>query len=391
MSLIDTRNSNNTRRRRTRSTRRRNTTQQQQEEEATTHDTTTNHDSRIRSSPTTPSENAMGHMYNNTNFSRTTINGNSTEASFNSTHLFYAMAPKQALNFILHTTILGTLVSLMSLYSIIYLCEQFELSLLQIFVGSQCWYLTFWFGCSLYIQLFSFVQRLVVVKKVIRMLNDDVSNINLMRIDEIDAYYLEKRSQLIKSFYFKINKATGKFRFLVNCFNFVYFPITILRHYDKPGQSKQDKYMMQLFGVQLLIFVFQILFLFIGFFYWTWRGVQERIAHEQAERNAMDINGTDNTDRGKGFSLDVVKLFKSENYKDRIKVLALKSLAPPEKCTVCLEKYKPSDMVTCLPCSDRHFYHNKCIEQWLLTSKKCPLCNQKCENPTKHIEGFKTS
>ena len=28
----------------------------------------------------------------------------------------------------------------------------------------------------------------------------------------------------------------------------------------------------------------------------------------------MDINGTDNTD-GEGFSLDVVKLFKSENYK----------------------------------------------------------------------------
>lgn len=371
MSLIDTRNSNNTRRRRTRSTRRRNTTQQQQEEEEAT----------------APSEDAMGHMYNNTNFRRTTINGNSTEASFNSTHLFYAMAPKQALNFILHTTILGTLVSLMSLYSVIYLCEQFELSLLQIFVGNQCSYLTFWFGCSLYIQLFSFVQRLVVVKKVISMLNDDVSNINLMTIDEIDAYYLEKRTQLIKSFYFKINKATGKIRFLVNCFNFVYFPITILRHYDTPGQSKQDKYMMQLFGAQLLIFVFQVLFLFIGFFYWTWRGVQERRAHEQAERNAMDINNTDNTDCRKGFSLDVVKLFKSENYKDRIKVMA----KPPEECTICLEKYKPSHMVTCLPCSDRHFYHTKCIEQWLLTSKNCPLCNQKCENPAKHIEAFKTS
>ena len=31
-----------------------------------------------------------------------------------------------------------------------------------------------------------------------------------------------------------------------------------------------DKAMVQLFGSQLIIFVIQVAFLFVGFFYWTW-------------------------------------------------------------------------------------------------------------------------
>ena len=51
------------------------------------------------------------------------------EKNFNSLYLFYALAPKQSLHFILHTTLLGTITSIMSIIATIYLCQHFEHSL----------------------------------------------------------------------------------------------------------------------------------------------------------------------------------------------------------------------------------------------------------------------
>ena len=45
---------------------------------------------------------------------------------FNSLYLFYALAPKQSLHFILHTALLGTITSIMSIIVTIYLCQHFE-------------------------------------------------------------------------------------------------------------------------------------------------------------------------------------------------------------------------------------------------------------------------
>lgn len=119
----------------------------------------------------------------------------SNTSAFNSIHLFYAMAPKQSLNFMFHTTMLGTVTSLLSVGSITWMSKFFDYSFLQIFVKNNYPYLTFWFVATIYIQLFSFIQRLVVVKNVSIMLYSDVLDTNLMTIDEIDAYYLAKRSQ----------------------------------------------------------------------------------------------------------------------------------------------------------------------------------------------------
>uniref|UniRef100_A0A8D2Q6U8 RING-type domain-containing protein n=1 Tax=Varanus komodoensis TaxID=61221 RepID=A0A8D2Q6U8_VARKO len=44
-----------------------------------------------------------------------------------------------------------------------------------------------------------------------------------------------------------------------------------------------------------------------------------------------------------------------------------------ETCAVCLETYKPREVVRILTC--RHVFHRRCIDYWLLQRGICPLCN----------------
>uniref|UniRef100_A0A8C8SV49 Ring finger protein 148 n=1 Tax=Pelusios castaneus TaxID=367368 RepID=A0A8C8SV49_9SAUR len=46
-----------------------------------------------------------------------------------------------------------------------------------------------------------------------------------------------------------------------------------------------------------------------------------------------------------------------------------------ESCVVCLEVYKPKDILRILRCS--HLFHRKCIDPWLLKHSTCPVC--KCD------------
>ena len=44
-----------------------------------------------------------------------------------------------------------------------------------------------------------------------------------------------------------------------------------------------------------------------------------------------------------------------------------------KNCSICLENYLVGDKIVYLPCF--HFYHTKCIQTWVKSSDKCPLCN----------------
>jgi len=56
------------------------------------------------------------------------------------------------------------------------------------------------------------------------------------------------------------------------------------------------------------------------------------------------------------------------------------------ECVICLTKYKENDEIKFLPCDPRHFFHSKCIDQWLLQNLICPLCH--CEiNTDKVLKG----
>ncbi|XP_062992424.1 RING finger protein 150 [Elgaria multicarinata webbii] len=43
-----------------------------------------------------------------------------------------------------------------------------------------------------------------------------------------------------------------------------------------------------------------------------------------------------------------------------------------DNCAVCIEGYKPNDIVRILPC--RHLFHKSCVDPWLLDHRTCPMC-----------------
>ncbi|XP_068612144.1 RING finger protein 150 [Brachionichthys hirsutus] len=43
-----------------------------------------------------------------------------------------------------------------------------------------------------------------------------------------------------------------------------------------------------------------------------------------------------------------------------------------DNCAVCIEGYKPNDVVRVLPC--RHLFHKGCVDPWLLDHRTCPMC-----------------
>ena len=52
--------------------------------------------------------------------------------------------------------------------------------------------------------------------------------------------------------------------------------------------------------------------------------------------------------------------------------------AHPEgiECVICMEEYKETDEVIELPCNEKHFFHAKCITDWLNSNNSCPLCKK---------------
>lgn len=55
-----------------------------------------------------------------------------------------------------------------------------------------------------------------------------------------------------------------------------------------------------------------------------------------------------------------------------------------EKCTICLCEYESNEHVRRLPCM--HLFHLQCIDQWLPSNKKCPICRVDIENRPIEIE-----
>ena len=53
-----------------------------------------------------------------------------------------------------------------------------------------------------------------------------------------------------------------------------------------------------------------------------------------------------------------------------------------EKCTICLELYKPDDQLTYPDCG--HRFHYDCLHTWAKYKTECPLC--RCEIPVRYIQ-----
>ena len=47
-----------------------------------------------------------------------------------------------------------------------------------------------------------------------------------------------------------------------------------------------------------------------------------------------------------------------------------------QECVICMEEFKDSDEVAELKCDERHYFHSKCLEDWLKRKLECPLCKK---------------
>ncbi|KAK3580535.1 hypothetical protein CHS0354_009489 [Potamilus streckersoni] len=57
-----------------------------------------------------------------------------------------------------------------------------------------------------------------------------------------------------------------------------------------------------------------------------------------------------------------------------------------EKCTICLSEFEDGEDVRRLPCM--HLFHIECVDQWLTTNKKCPICRVDIEAGAKDRTGI---
>jgi len=48
-----------------------------------------------------------------------------------------------------------------------------------------------------------------------------------------------------------------------------------------------------------------------------------------------------------------------------------------EECAICWSNYSEQDEIVKLKCNEKHFYHTKCIENWIKAGKNtCPMCRE---------------
>ena len=85
--------------------------------------------------------------------------------------------------------------------------------------------------------------------------------------------------------------------------------------------------------------------------------------------NSLD---SENNDEFKKLKKQFIKELDVYQYKNKDK---FDSSLIEEECSICLSKYKITDMLKILPC--KHGFHKKCIKKWLSKDEhnSCPLCN----------------
>jgi len=61
------------------------------------------------------------------------------------------------------------------------------------------------------------------------------------------------------------------------------------------------------------------------------------------------------------------------------------------ECTICLQGVMPQDIVSVLPCDEKHFLHQTCAIDWLAHSPSCPFCRKNFKETIARFDETKVS
>ena len=96
------------------------------------------------------------------------------------------------------------------------------------------------------------------------------------------------------------------------------------------------------------------------------KAIQSHNAHIEYQRHRLNnINTNPNNDLP-NYTVIQNKIIKIKEYEFN------NELEHHDKCSICLEDYEENDIINVLKCG--HKYHDKCIDEWIITNINCPLC-----------------
>jgi len=96
-----------------------------------------------------------------------------------------------------------------------------------------------------------------------------------------------------------------------------------------------------------------------------------RGCEEEEEEGMENCNEEDEERKEEEMPRGVVHTGTVKDGVDQSQLLSVSS-AHRERCAICFEGMRSRDLVRVLKCC--HYYHSGCIEQWLVTEKRCPMC-----------------
>lgn len=64
--------------------------------------------------------------------------------------------------------------------------------------------------------------------------------------------------------------------------------------------------------------------------------------------------------------------------RDILPVMVVQDEVKGENCAICLSEFEIGCQIKTLPCA--HKYHVDCIDKWLETQNKCPICKHHVDN-----------
>ena len=209
--------------------------------------------------------------------------------------------------------------------------------------SSQCFacdsYLTYWLTGFVTLRCLDFPFRLINLQKLVSLYFNDAWDDGI--------FTTRKLMRLVRSLPFSLLKANNMFGYLV-------FILGFLRlKYGNPCPETDTN----LYSVCIYVSCVYLTRIFLGVIRFHFEAKSAR------EYRNLDITQV----LTNGATIDMIEKIELVKLGGKFKNLR-------EECPICTEVFQKGDLVRLLPCNKTHYFHQHCLDRWLIRKDKCPLC-----------------